>query len=65
MPELNWLKSSYSGDGGNNCVEVAATPNGVAVRESDSPADVLILGRGSLRALIRRLQSEPRVDNRR
>lgn len=53
MPELRWLKSSFSGDGGNNCVEVAATRNGVALRESDSPAEILVTGRGALLSLIR------------
>ncbi|MEU1037125.1 DUF397 domain-containing protein [Streptomyces sp. NPDC005551] len=35
----NWQKSSYSGpDDGNNCVEVAAGPTQVAVRDSKTPA---------------------------
>ncbi|MEV0635305.1 DUF397 domain-containing protein [Streptomyces sp. NPDC050619] len=53
MPELHWLKSSYSGDGGNNCVEVAATSNGVAIRESESPTELLVTDRGALLSLIR------------
>ncbi|MEU6388999.1 DUF397 domain-containing protein [Streptomyces sp. NPDC046939] len=52
MPELAWLKSSFSGDGGNNCVEVATTGNGVALRESDAPEDVLVTGRAALLSLI-------------
>ncbi|MEW2548601.1 DUF397 domain-containing protein [Streptomyces sp. NPDC047002] len=32
--ELNWFKSSYSGGGGDNCVEVAVTPRAVHVRDS-------------------------------
>ncbi|MFD3921999.1 DUF397 domain-containing protein [Streptomyces sp. NPDC058595] len=36
-PELNWFKSSYSGDGGDNCVEVAAQPHAVLVRDSKDP----------------------------
>ncbi|MFI9120553.1 DUF397 domain-containing protein [Streptomyces bikiniensis] len=32
--DLNWFKSSYSGDQGGNCVEVATCPNTVHVRDS-------------------------------
>ncbi|MBV9025401.1 MAG: DUF397 domain-containing protein [Streptomycetaceae bacterium] len=32
--ELNWFKSSYSGGGGGNCVEVAMTSQAVYVRDS-------------------------------
>ncbi|MFJ8842835.1 DUF397 domain-containing protein [Streptomyces cyaneofuscatus] len=33
--ELRWFKSSYSSSGdGNDCVEVAATPDAVHVRDS-------------------------------
>ncbi|MEV8404669.1 DUF397 domain-containing protein [Streptomyces niveus] len=31
---LEWFKSSYSGDEGGNCVEVAAHPTAVHVRDS-------------------------------
>ncbi|MFE0878602.1 DUF397 domain-containing protein [Streptomyces smyrnaeus] len=33
-PELEWVKSSYSSDDGPACVEVAATPGTVHVRDS-------------------------------
>ncbi|MGW1978582.1 DUF397 domain-containing protein [Streptomyces sp. NPDC001889] len=33
-PENAWFKSSYSGDTGNNCVEVAALTGRVGVRDS-------------------------------
>ncbi|MFC4001065.1 DUF397 domain-containing protein [Prauserella oleivorans] len=33
---LEWRKSSHSG-GGNDCVEVAFTPDGTAVRDSKNP----------------------------
>ncbi|MGC5565776.1 DUF397 domain-containing protein [Streptomyces sp. FR-108] len=37
---LNWHKSSYSdGDDGNDCVEVAASPAHVSVRDSKAPTD--------------------------
>jgi len=32
--ELAWFKSSYSGGGGGNCVEVAVRPAAVLVRDS-------------------------------
>ncbi|MDQ0778350.1 hypothetical protein QF026_006816 [Streptomyces aurantiacus] len=32
--ELAWFKSSYSGTGGDNCVEVAIRPETVFVRDS-------------------------------
>ncbi|MFF1925608.1 DUF397 domain-containing protein [Streptomyces sp. NPDC058221] len=36
--ELAWFKSSYSSSGdGNDCVEVAATPGAVRVRDSKNP----------------------------
>ncbi|MFD0402596.1 DUF397 domain-containing protein [Kitasatospora sp. NPDC127121] len=34
MAELAWFKSSYSGNEGANCVEVAGTPGVVHVRDS-------------------------------
>ncbi|WP_406172623.1 DUF397 domain-containing protein [Streptomyces sp. NBC_00996] len=38
----NWQKSSFSGSGdGNACVEIAATPTTLRLRESDDPTTVL------------------------
>ncbi|MEW2453521.1 DUF397 domain-containing protein [Streptomyces albus] len=34
LHELSWHKSSYSGSGGGDCVEVAQTPEMVHVRDS-------------------------------
>ncbi|MFF7992429.1 DUF397 domain-containing protein [Kitasatospora xanthocidica] len=34
MSELAWFKSSYSGNEGANCVEVAETPGTIHVRDS-------------------------------
>ncbi|WP_405662874.1 DUF397 domain-containing protein [Streptomyces sp. NBC_01166] len=40
--ELAWFKSSYSGGGGDNCVEIAVYPEAVLVRDSkDMQGDVL------------------------
>ncbi|MDI3386278.1 DUF397 domain-containing protein [Streptomyces sp. B-S-A8] len=36
-PELTWRKSSYSGAEGGQCVEVAATPDAVHIRDSKRP----------------------------
>ncbi|MER7725303.1 DUF397 domain-containing protein [Streptomyces sp. NPDC096323] len=36
--ELAWFKSSYSGSGGDNCVEVAPHPHTVHVRDSKDTA---------------------------
>lgn len=32
-----WHKSSYSGPHGDNCVEIANLPSGVAMRDSQNP----------------------------
>ncbi|WP_151770421.1 DUF397 domain-containing protein [Streptomyces abyssomicinicus] len=32
--ELSWVRSSYSGSGGDNCVEVAPLGHAVRVRDS-------------------------------
>ncbi|WP_416966069.1 DUF397 domain-containing protein [Streptomyces sp. Agncl-13] len=38
----NWQKSSYSGGGeGNACVELAASPTAIHLRESDTPTTEL------------------------
>ncbi|WP_128375081.1 DUF397 domain-containing protein [Streptomyces cavernae] len=35
---LSWFKSSYSGNEGGECLELAATPDTVHVRDSKNPA---------------------------
>jgi len=44
---LHWFKSSYSGSGGGDCVEVAAGLDAVYVRDSKTAGDgpVLRIGR--------------------
>ena len=32
--DLNWRKSSYSGNGGGECVEIGASPGEVVVRDT-------------------------------
>ncbi|MEV8309846.1 DUF397 domain-containing protein [Streptomyces flavidovirens] len=59
MPELKWLKSSFSEASGNACVEVAvAGPEGIALRESESPAVIVSTHRAALGALVRRVKTE-------
>ncbi|MFJ1975020.1 DUF397 domain-containing protein [Streptomyces sp. NPDC087903] len=55
---VNWQKSTFSDGGdGNTCVEVAATPTAVHLRESDTPAVELTTGTTPLAHLIRGLKS--------
>lgn len=35
---LHWFKSSYSGSEGGNCVEIAAQPTAVHIRDSKVPS---------------------------
>ncbi|WP_231158140.1 DUF397 domain-containing protein [Streptomyces sp. CNZ748] len=52
--EINWRKSSYSGDQGGNCVEVAAIHSTtVAVRDSKNPrGPMLTLRPGAFAAFL-------------
>ncbi|MBT2487481.1 DUF397 domain-containing protein [Streptomyces sp. ISL-96] len=53
MPPHDWQRSSFCAGGGNNCVEVAtAGSDGVAIRESESPADIVSTNRAALTALV-------------
>ncbi|GAB2576144.1 DUF397 domain-containing protein [Streptomyces capparidis] len=36
-PTLKWIKSSYSSNDGPDCVEVAASPGAIHVRDSKNP----------------------------
>ncbi|MET8948756.1 DUF397 domain-containing protein [Streptomyces sp. NPDC004542] len=56
MPELKWLKSSFSEASGNNCVEIASIADAVALRESEDPVKILTTERGPLLSLIRSLK---------
>ncbi len=39
---MNWRKSSYSGQSGGNCVEVADRDNRVLVRDTENRAGVML-----------------------
>lgn len=50
---LKWQKSTFSGGGsGEDCIELAESPTGVHLRESDEPATVLTTAPASLRSLV-------------
>jgi hypothetical protein len=51
---LRWFKSSYSGSGGGDCVEVAAGVESVYVRDSKVGSDgpVLRVGQGEWAAFV-------------
>ncbi|WKK27593.1 DUF397 domain-containing protein [Streptomyces olivoreticuli] len=49
----SWQKSSYSGaDDNQDCVEIAAHPTGVLIRESDEPRVTARTSRAPFAALI-------------
>ncbi|MFH0241798.1 DUF397 domain-containing protein [Streptomyces sp. HK10] len=52
--ELSWAKSSHSGPNGGDCVEVAAGPEAVYVRDSKAAGDgpVLRVGRDGWAAFL-------------
>ncbi|MEZ3181611.1 DUF397 domain-containing protein [Streptomyces pimonensis] len=54
MDGLHWFKSSYSGSGGGDCVEVATGVDAVYVRDSKAAGDgpVLRVGRGEWAAFV-------------
>jgi len=55
---LHWQKSTFSGGGeGNTCVEVAATPTTLHLRESDTPHTQLATTTPPLAHLIRGVKS--------
>ncbi|WP_412516277.1 DUF397 domain-containing protein [Actinomadura madurae] len=56
-PHTRWHKSSYSGQEGGTCVEVAELGSCVGVRDSTDPhGPVLHLGRGAVAGLVSRIK---------
>ena len=54
----HWQKSTFSDGGdGNTCVELAATPTTLRLRESDTPDTELTTTRAPLTHLIRSIKS--------
>ncbi|MDF9814948.1 DUF397 domain-containing protein [Streptomyces sp. SPB162] len=60
MSELNWQKSSFSGDGGNgNCLEAATAPTGLILfRESERPGEVLTTSPAHWAAFLRIIKAD-------
>ncbi|SEC35913.1 DUF397 domain-containing protein [Streptomyces melanosporofaciens] len=56
MSQLNWRKSTFS-ENQANCVELAAAPDGIHIRESDEPEAVLRTSPAVLGALIRSVKA--------
>ncbi|MBB5938058.1 DUF397 domain-containing protein [Streptomyces zagrosensis] len=55
--ELKWQKSSFSGAGGHDCVEIAKLGDRLAIRESDAPEIVMATSRSKFGALVRHVQA--------
>jgi hypothetical protein len=52
-PDLHWQKSSFSGGGsGEDCLEIAAGPTTLHLRESDYPTTILSPTPAALNALL-------------
>lgn len=56
-----WKKSSFSGEGGNNCIELAVVGSRVALRESTSPEVVITVSPARLRAFLDQVKAGSRA----
>ncbi|MEV5674281.1 MULTISPECIES: DUF397 domain-containing protein [unclassified Streptomyces] len=50
--EIEWQKSSFSGGGGEQCVEIAEHAGEILMRESDAPGAVTTTSRAKFAAFI-------------
>ncbi|MEU5331041.1 DUF397 domain-containing protein [Streptomyces parvus] len=50
--EIKWQKSSFSGGGGEQCVELAENAGAILMRESDDPEVIVQTSPEKLRAFI-------------
>jgi hypothetical protein len=57
MPETNWQRSSYCGNGGNNCVEISVNGEYIAIRDSIAPERVIITSDHAFRNLTSSIKS--------
>jgi len=55
--EIRWQKSSFSGGGGEQCVEVARSAEGILLRESDDPRVVTRTSRDKFAALVQGIKA--------
>lgn len=59
LSRARWRKSSFSGGGGSNCVEVTGAGQAIAVRDSkDAVGPVLVFGQGAWRQFAANLKAE-------
>ncbi len=59
LSHAGWRKSSFSGGGGSNCVEVADAGQAIAVRDSkDAPGPILVFGQHAWRQFAANLKTE-------
>ncbi|MFJ1643780.1 DUF397 domain-containing protein [Streptomyces sp. NPDC088258] len=57
--ELCWIKSSFSGDGGNNCVEIATLEGErIALRDSTRPYQVVPTSGGAFHSLVQGVKTD-------
>ncbi|MGW7755952.1 DUF397 domain-containing protein [Streptomyces violaceusniger] len=56
MSQLNWRKSTFS-ENQANCVELAAAPGGIRMRESDEPEAVIRTTPAALGVFIRAVKA--------
>ncbi|MBL1119338.1 DUF397 domain-containing protein [Streptomyces sp. 110] len=57
MSDLTWRKSSFSEAAAANCVELAAVPDGIRIRESDEPEAVVRTTSAALGGFIRAIKT--------
>jgi hypothetical protein len=59
LSHARWRKSSFSGGGGSNCVEVADAGQAIAVRDSkDALGPVLVFGQHVWRQFAAKMKTE-------
>jgi Domain of unknown function (DUF397) len=60
LSDARWRKSSFSGGGGSNCVEVAGAGPTIAVRDSqDALGPILVFRRHAWRQFAAQIKIEP------
>ncbi|MEV4440396.1 DUF397 domain-containing protein [Streptomyces sp. NPDC049577] len=55
--EMAWQKSSFSGGGGEQCVEIAVAAGAILLREGDTPRAVASAAPSRFRALLERTKA--------
>ncbi|UQI43770.1 DUF397 domain-containing protein [Streptomyces sp. HU2014] len=57
--DITWQKSSFSGGGGEQCVELATHADDVLIRESDTPTHIIRTTAATARAFLTRVRRLP------